>query len=129
MPRPRKPTKVLDLTGRLKHNPKRYRDRLNEPVHNAPLGGPPDHLPPTEREIWAELAKQLVEGVALASDRAAFETLTRLVSMERAGQIQGKDRGHLLRLYQMFGMSPSDRSRVSAPAPAKAGNPFGNLGG
>jgi len=128
MPRPRTPTRVLELTGRLKHDKKRYAHRQNEPVENRPLGGPPDRLTATQREVWAELAGQLVEGVALASDRAAFETLVRLVSREREGSLDATERGQMLRVFQMFGMTPSDRSRVSAPGPAKAGNPFGQIG-
>lgn len=128
MPRPRKPTRILELTGRLKHNRKRYAGRQAEPVDNDPLGDPPERLAKSLRALWTELAGSLVPGVALASDRPAFECLVRLVGRDRRGDLSPGDRAHMLRLLMAFGMTPADRSRVAAPARRPAGNPFSSLG-
>lgn len=124
MPNHRKPTQILDLTGRLAHDRKRYEDRANEPRDNAPLGDPPEWLPATEREIWEQVAAQLVAGVALASDRSAFESMVRLIAKERRdGELSGPEGSRLSRLFAGFGMTPADRSRVSVP-PRAAANAF-----
>lgn len=128
MPRQRKPTTILDLTGRLKHDKKRYQGRKDEPVVNGPLGGPPDRLDPNQRAIWLEIQGELVEGVALASDRQSFELLVRLVDRCRRNDLDGAGLAMMGRLFVAFGMTPADRSRVSAPKPPSEENPFGALG-
>lgn len=129
MPRPRKPTAILSLEGRFRKNPARGRAREDEPVENEPLGGPSSHLRATEREIWVSVQKTLVDGVALESDRHSFELMVRLVSAMQGGTIDPKEIGHLIRLFALFGMTPADRSRVSAPkSRGKTVNPFKKLG-
>jgi len=129
MPTPRKPTKILDLTGRLKHDPKRYASRKNEPVDDRPLGGPPGKMDEVEQRIWREVADELVPGVAVRGDRRAFGTLVKLLAKEERNDLMAADRSQLVTLYTRFGMTPSDRSRVSAPPKKKASdNPFTQLG-
>jgi hypothetical protein len=130
MPTPRKPTAILDLTGRLRHDPQRARARANEPVRNEPLGNPPTRLNAALQEVWREILGKLVVGVALESDAMAFESLVRMVFKERdKGELNGPDGARLDRLYARFGMTPSDRSRVSAPKQgADKSNPFKKLG-
>ena len=132
MPAPRKPTAVLSLAGRFKKDPKRGRARANEPVDNAPLGDPPEYFQPTERQIWNEIQHQLVDGVALASDRHAFEMLVRLVGLMRTngiGSLEGAQLTQMTKLFTLFGMTPADRSRVSAPPGGRRrANAFTKLG-
>lgn len=129
MPAPRKPTAILKLVGSVKHDKKRYAVRDSEPVENAPLGPPPDRLQPTHRELWLELQGQLVEGVALASDRAPFERLVKLIAKDRYdNDLTGPEMAQMGRLFTTFGMGPADRSRVKAPKKAVAANPFGAVG-
>lgn len=128
MARPRKPTTVLELTGRLKHNRKRYQDRAREPVENTPLGDPPTRLGATEREVWDELKGRLVEGVALNSDATAFEGLVMLEARRRENRVTGSELALWKQLLSLFGMTPADRSRVSAPAKGKTANPFAKIG-
>lgn len=119
---------MLDLTGRLHHDKKRYQHRKNEPVDNEPLGDPPDRLDPNQRAIWLEIKGELVDGVALASDRQSFELLVCLVDRRRRNDLDGAGLAMMGRLFTAFGMTPSDRSRVSAPKPEGEKNPFGQLG-
>src|SRR3990167_205184 len=103
MPNPRKPTKILSLTGRLKHDKKRFADREYEPVNNRPLGPPPARLNAALKETWLELQGVLVEGVALVSDAPAFDSMVRLVFRERgAGTLNGPDGARLDRLFARF---------------------------
>ncbi len=39
--RPPKPTKLLELTGAVRKNPGRYKDRAAEPASTGDIGGPP----------------------------------------------------------------------------------------
>ena len=41
MSRARKPTALLELTGALRKDPQRYRDRANEPRPDTSIGEPP----------------------------------------------------------------------------------------
>ena len=50
--RPRKPTALLKLEGRFRRD--RHGDRVQEP--DAPLGGPPGHLPADARLAWRQVA-------------------------------------------------------------------------
>jgi len=129
MPAPRKPTQILSLTGRLAHDKKRYRNRKDEPTENGPLGDPAPHLPPTERELWKEIAGLLVPGVALASDRLAFEGLVRMAAKLRDNTIGVGERTQLFKMFERFGMTPADRSRVSVAGQGGKKNPFAGLGG
>jgi len=129
---PRKPTTILHLNGALRKNAKRYADRADEPIDNEPLGDPPSHLQPTEAAVWHEIKGQMVEGVALASDRLAFEMLCRLVGAVRTSGVDALDgagRAQMTKLLASFGLTPADRSRVKAPPSAKKGNPFARRAG
>lgn len=128
MGRSRKPTEILNLTGRLAHDGKRFADRKGEPVKNAKLGGPPDRLEATERELWVEIKTKLVPGVALQSDAEAFEILVGLIARYRRKAITQGESGMLLKLLSVFGMTPADRSRVSAEhGAAEAEDEWGEL--
>lgn len=132
MPANRKPTEVLKLVGAGKKNPARLRERAGEPTDNDPLGDPPAYLMATEREIWGVLKDQLVEGVALASDRMAFEVLCRLVGLMQTNGIGGMEVGQIAqmnKLFVAFGMTPADRSRVKAPPKNTKKNPFAQRAG
>ncbi|MDX2061372.1 MAG: hypothetical protein SFV24_26405 [Gemmatimonadales bacterium] len=128
MPRPRKPTSILDLTGRLKHDKKRYADRADEPVDNDPIGEPPAAFNEVQQRIWRDVKAELVDGVGLASDRQSFGTLVRLLEKQERNDLTAAELAALIKLYTLFGMTPSDRSRVKAPKKNAAhANPFGQL--
>jgi len=120
MGRPRKPTAILDAKGSFIHDPQRARP--NEPKPSGELGSPPKHLSRAEKKVWKEIAKRLAPGVAFACDRDAFEMLVRLTCWMRYGRVvadvpvpmTGSDRNTLISLWGRFGMTPADRSKVSA---------------
>ena len=115
MPRPRKPTKLLAIQGGLRAT--RHRDRENEPEVIQPLGGPPEGWRIEAKLLWAELSDLLPPGVACKADRIMFETLLRLVArMRESHEILTPALAAQIRTAcACFGMSPADRSRVSAP--------------
>jgi hypothetical protein len=93
----------------------------NEPVVKKPLGGPPKHMTDAEKNVWKELAKMLPPGVAKFSDRASFERLVRMFTKDRAGTLRVALEGRLDSLLGKFGMTPSDRARISvAEAPKES---------
>jgi hypothetical protein len=129
MPAHRKPSKVLEFTGAFAHDPQRRAARAGEPTKNGPLGGPPPRLNAALRELWVEIAAELVPGVALRSDRRSFEGMVRLQFKMQENEITGPELAQLRMLWALFGMTPSDRSRVSVPkGKDDPANPFKKLG-
>ncbi len=123
MPRPRKPTKLLTIQGGLRAT--RHRDRVNEPVVIEPLGGPPEGWRIEAKLMWAELANYVPAGVATKADRLMFEVLLRLVAKMREGPeaMTPALAAQIRTACAVFGMTPADRSRVSAPRLLEE-NPF-----
>ena len=123
MARPRKPTSLHVIAGTLRTT--RHRDREQEPEIIGPLGGPPEAWPIVTKLLWAEIADLIPAGVATKSDRVAFELLCRLVGCMRVGP-EGLTPALATQVRMacaVFGMTPSDRSRVTAPrSPGR--NPF-----
>jgi hypothetical protein len=117
MPKPRTPTALLDAKGAFIRNPERKRP--NEPTTDKPLGKPPGRMPEEEQQVWREMSKRLLHGVAKRSDRDAFESLVLLKVRERSGLILPAERGQLIALYGRFAMTPSDRSKVFVDAKPK----------
>lgn len=128
MPKPRTPTRILDIRNAFKKHPERRKLRQNEPTENAPLGDPPSRLNEVQSRIWREVQSELVDGVALASDRRAFGTLVRLLEREERGELDKGDLAQMTKLYERFGMTPADRSRVQVAKDPNAKNRFGKLG-
>ena len=126
MPRPRKPTKLHVLQGTLRTS--RHRDRAGEPEIIAPPGSPPTGWRIEAKLLWAELSNLIPPGVATKSDRIMFETLLRLVARMREGSeaMTPALAAQIRTACACFGMSPADRSRVSAPRLPEE-NPFGQL--
>ena len=123
MPRPRKPTKLLAIQGGLRAT--RHRGREHEPEILLPLGEPPLDWPAPAKLLWGELADILPPGVATKSDRLAFELLCRLVGNMRVDSegLTAALAGQIRAACGLFGLSPADRSRVSAPR-SPGQNPF-----
>ena len=81
-----------------------------------------------DRILWAELANLVPIGVGEHSDRWTFEVLVCLMAKFRSGIALGGEVSQLLSLLAKFGMTPSDRSRVSAALPAEPKNdPWGKF--
>jgi hypothetical protein len=118
MARNRTPTAILDARGSFIAQPSRA--RTEEPNNGEPLGEPPSRLCEAGQFLWKELEQDLQPGVALKSDRYAFESLVLLKLREREGTIMAADRGQLISLYSHFGLTPSSRSKVAVPAAPKS---------
>jgi hypothetical protein len=119
MGRNRTPTSILDAKGAFHQNPQRK--RLNEPTSDRSLGSPPKYLSKELKKIWKETAKRLPPGVALESDRDAFEMMVRLTHSLRSGlPMMAAERSTLISLWSRFAMTPADRSRVSVDKPAES---------
>ena len=128
MSKPRKPTRILELTGARKQNPGRFKQRDSEPPPAGPVGEPPEHLTDAEADAWREVTDILPDGVAGLSDRIALERLARLVTMARTRpdewtSAREKD---LLSLTARFGMTPVDRAKIHIPRQVGA-NPWDDL--
>lgn len=123
MARPRTPTKILDARGAFKTHPERKRE--GEPEVKAPIGSPPDSLSELEKSAWHEIVSDAPMGVLTAADAKAVELAARLLAESRTdwenftvGKI-----GRLQAFLGQFGMTPSDRAKMSIEKP-KDVNPF-----
>ncbi|MDB5937533.1 MAG: hypothetical protein JWQ01_4877 [Massilia sp.] len=128
MGRPRTPSNILDARGAFNKNPNRR--RVDEPEPNGEIGDAPERFTEDERTAWAEIVGTCAAGVFCKSDRIAIEVASVLLAMFRADPagIPGAKLARLDSLMARFGMTPSDRSKVSAPKPA-AVNPFAAMVG
>jgi phage terminase small subunit len=131
MPQRRVPTSTLEAKGSFLRHPERKRAREHEPKPTAALGQAPEHLGEDERRVWGELAAKFQPGVCGDSDEMAFEVLCCLVTNFRrrvklnlphvVGELSA-----MSKLFSQFGMTPTDRSRVTAevPKPTAADDPL-----
>lgn len=128
MPQPRKPTALLELSGQLDHNPKRYENRKTEPKPTNPLGNPPKHLTKEQKSCWKELNKLAPADVLKDCDRWLVELACVLMAKLRAGHISVGESAQLLGCLSRMGLTPADRSRVAvAPSKKDEADPFAEL--
>lgn len=144
MPAHRTPASVLDLTGRLKHDAKRYRDR-QQPAEVpgspkpelAPLGDVPVMRMLTFAEAWAEIVSMLPDGVLRKRDRGVVMETARLHQYIRnrivLSDLHGNPLGDTVdnatsRLYQSYlaklGASPVDANHVDVAPAGKKNSEF-----
>ena len=107
----------MELRGAFKNHPSRRLERLGEPVTAEPVGTPPDGLDDACKAAWNELAATAPAGVLCRFDRVALEIAAVLLAQFRAApdDFQASKLGRLNALLGQFGMTPSDRSKVSVP--------------
>ena len=127
MARPRKPTAVLDARGAFKKNPQRKRS--GEPVVREPIGACPDSFDALQREAYMQIVGQAPLGVLTEADNLAVEMASTLLAQFRQDRygFPVQSYGKLIQLLGTFGMTPSDRAKLSI-APPKQVNPFAELG-
>lgn len=110
------PTKIHQLRGSDKKNPQRFRGRENEPQPQGGIGPAPDHLSEPEQKIWDEVVDLMPPGVLGDTDRLALEQMVRLVYESRYGEEFNAAKGtQLMGYFGRFGMTPSDRAKISVP--------------
>jgi hypothetical protein len=119
MPRPRKPTELHVLEGTLRS---RHKDREGEPIVLMPLGPPPKCFQPEARIIWHELVDSIPPGVVTKSDRYIVELAVRLVIQMRHSKmgLTPALASQLRACLASLGLTPADRSRVTAPPAIEA---------
>ena len=114
MPRPRTPLAKAKATGRILHDPKRFKTR-KEPKGIAPLGDPPKWIKnANQREAWETLAAEL------PWLNRSHRTLVAIASDLRGKLMAGEDLSvnamNLLRLLlSQMGGTPVDASRITLP--------------
>lgn len=138
MPKPRTPTKILELKGAFKHDPARGRARANEPKLPGGVGEPPDWLDHEAREEWWRVVPDLdTAGVTSRVEATALGAYCLAVSRLRKAQAEvfrdgltimteGGLRKHpaisiieraeatIKAFAAEFGMTPASRSKVQA---------------
>lgn len=124
MPRPRKPTALLELSGAFKANPQRRRP--NEPQESRPLGDPPGRLPSDAVPFWHELVGMCAHGVLKYGDRWAVEIAATLMWRFSMGNEEPGDKNVLRSYLASLGLTPADRSKLSVQ-PEKQKNEFADL--
>ena len=145
MGRPPKPTALRILQG----NPGKRPLPKNEPRPKAGMPERPGWLLPEAKREWAKLAPQLVAvGVLTVVDRVPFAMFCqewgrytraqkRMDTMEAAGEgeslayrrvimIASKHFQQAMTIAGRFGLTASDRSRISVPE-QKQGDPFADF--
>ena len=129
MARPRTPTNILEMRGAFKNQRGRKEARANEPIVYEPLGEPPTTFNEQELTGWNDIVRTAPAGVLTEADRLAVETAARLLARERAGMNTPAEGRRFDSFLSKFGMTPSDRSRVSVAVPTtKPGNRFADIG-
>lgn len=120
---------MLRLVGAFEKNPARGRARANEPAPEGDIGDPPAAFSLSEKLAWKEIADTCHSGVLCRADRIVVELAARLLAEYRLAPLTFPD-ARLLRLNKLlssFGMTPADRSRVTAALPAGKPNRFAEL--
>jgi hypothetical protein len=116
------------MRGAFKKNPQRARSRENEPIVVEPLGDAPKTFTGDKLEAWKDIVDTAPPGVLTKADRLAVEIAAGLLARHRIMPITGTDLSQLSAFLGKFGMTPSDRSKVSVAVPTKrTGNPFGQI--
>lgn len=126
MGRPRKPEKVLEISGAYRKNPQRRRAGSEAIAKAGPLGPPPKEW--TEKggasprcnellEIWQEIVDQDILGVLNVAHRTLVETSCYLkYKIRQASRGHGKatsgDHAQLSANLAKMGQTPADSSRV-----------------
>jgi phage terminase small subunit len=118
MPRPRKPTEVLELSGTFVDQPGRRRPPA--PRSPALIGDPPAWMDPEAAGCWQEVVSEAAPGVLTAADRGVVEILAHLRAKTRRCEASTAETGLMLRGLIECGLTPASRSKV---APAGADKP------
>jgi phage terminase small subunit len=121
MPKPRTPTKLLQLKGAFKVHPERKVEREGEPEGDGLPGDPPDTLTPAEQAAWREIVSLAYPGTLSSGDRLALEygaTLLVYLRQERY-MVPAPLLGRWEAFLAKFGMTPADRSRVKSTVKKK----------
>ena len=105
------------------------RERENEPELVGEIGDPPAWLTEIERGCWIELVALCHEGVLCAADRPFMEYGARVWAQLRSeAAIDPKLGIRFETVCARLGMTPADRSKVSAKKKDAGKDPYGEFG-
>jgi len=128
MPKPRTPSAVLEARGAFDKDPARRRDDFAagefEPT-------PPKYFKQHQKDAWDEIVAALPANVLQATDRMAVELAARLIAQFRKlpdSQVTSAQVAQIRTALAVLGMTPADRSRVSAKKEDPV-NPFADMVG
>jgi hypothetical protein len=107
------------MRGAFKANPQRKRERENEPIVTEPIGDPPTTFTGDQLQAWNDIVNRCPKGVLTKADSIAVEGASRLLALERIGKASDAQGRRLDALLGKFGMTPSDRSKVSVAGKKK----------
>lgn len=128
MPKPRTPSAVLEARGAFDKDPGRRREDFDAGAFDP---APPKYFKPKQKEVWNEIVSVLPPSVLQATDRMAVELAARLIAQFRAQpdeEVTSAQVAQIRTALAVLGMTPADRSRVSAKKETPA-NPFAALMG
>lgn len=137
MGRPRKPTALLEISGAVRKNPQRYRDRAGEPVGNPDVGEPPAEFLNVESsiarkrlEIWHRFLAEAPPGCITGSDRTLLANACRLQQeIEYGGKVSPAKHGQMQRYLAALGLTGEGRAKRGAGDPARRKAPAAQRGG
>lgn len=112
MPRPRKPTELLELQGSFEVHPERRRPI--GPKSALGIGDAPEELRPDEAGCWYEFIANAPAGVLTSGDRWALERACCLQAKARREGLSPPELGHLRGYLTELGATPASRSKISA---------------
>jgi phage terminase small subunit len=128
--RKRTPTKVLETRGSFIAHPERKRSAEVKQVDG--VGDPPSYLSDLEKQCWHELVRISLPGVLTVSDRPLVEVASRLWGEMRNPDPRAEFIGHarlgrFMVCLASMGMTPADRSKVTAAGPEPVDSPWDEL--
>ena len=124
MPRPRTPTNILKLRDSFTTHPERARHRVNEPTPERGIGPAPAWMSDAQAAVYREVVRASHPGTLSGGDQFVVELCAVLLHELRA-DAANMPAARLSRLHAALGslgLTPSDRSRISA-AKARADGP------
>jgi hypothetical protein len=123
MPKPRTPSATLEARGAFAHNPSRAREDFDSGVFDRTA---PAYFNEGQVAVWNEIVGLLPVSVIQATDRIAVELTARLIARFRSiddADVNMAQVAQIRTALATLGMTPADRSRVSAKK-TPAANPF-----
>ena len=128
--RPRKPTKIHELSGAYKINPNRR--PVGEPKPDGKFSSEPSiWLSEMEVFCWRELQQKIPPQVLTNADDFLVEQTAVLLAISRSHGLlpmSSTDRGLLIRCLSQLGCTPADRSKIHIPEAPKKENSFAKVG-
>jgi len=128
MPKPRTPSAVLEARGAFAKDPARQREDFQAGEFDP---APPTYFKAHQKAVWNEIVGVLPATVLQATDRMAVELAARLIAQFRKqpdDEVISAQVAQIRTALAVLGMTPADRSRVSAKKEVQV-NPFAALMG